>query len=105
MEWFAQRLGADHFVGTGLSHDGKINHFWPEDKPRWLEKLALSLDTNMDEVVAVGDSSGDIPMLQAVGHPYWAGNTVPADLSEGVTHHPNGDIHMLAQQIVNSTES
>ena len=29
VEWFANRLGADYSVGTGLSWCGLITHFWP----------------------------------------------------------------------------
>ena len=105
VEWFCRRLGADYFVGTRLSSNGQITHFWPDDKPRWLQELALNLDIDLDEVVAVGDSSGDIPMLRAVGHPYWVGHTVPMELETRATHHPNGDIRLLAQGIVNSVLS
>ena len=35
VEWFADRLGADYSVGTGLSADGLISHFWPKDKALW----------------------------------------------------------------------
>ena len=31
VEWFARRLVVDYFVGTRLSPDGQITHFWPED--------------------------------------------------------------------------
>ena len=32
------RLGADYSVGTGLSADGLISHFWPKDKALWLTR-------------------------------------------------------------------
>jgi phosphoserine phosphatase len=40
VEWFADVLGADYSVGTGLSSDGLITHFWPQDKALWLTRLA-----------------------------------------------------------------
>ena len=69
VEWFAHQFGADYFVGTRLSPDGDITGFWPSDKPMWLQKLAARLGVPMGQVVAVGDSSGDLDMLRAVGHP------------------------------------
>ena len=70
VEWFAHQFGADYFVGTGLSPYGKITDFWPSDKAVWLQGLADRLGTPMNDVAAVGDSSGDLHMLRAVGHPY-----------------------------------
>ncbi len=67
VEWFANGLGADYSVGTGLSPDGVIAHFWPQDKALSLTRLAGNLGVDMRDVAAVGDSSGDIPMLLAVG--------------------------------------
>lgn len=59
VEWVARRCGADFFVGTGLSAEGRITRFWPRDKPRWSRDLARRLDTDMGDVAAVGDSAGD----------------------------------------------
>jgi HAD superfamily phosphoserine phosphatase-like hydrolase len=61
--WFAQQLRADYYVGTGLAPDGQISHFWPADKARWLAALAHRFGLDLDEVAAVGDSAGDLPML------------------------------------------
>jgi len=97
-EWFAHQLGADYFVGTGLSPDGKITHFWPSDKAVWLRNMAARLGVPMDQVAAVGDSNGDLDMLRAIGHPYWVGSHLPADLT--AAHHPDGDIERIAQDIV-----
>ena len=55
----------------------------------------------MDDVAAVGDSRGDVPMLlSAVGHPYWVGETVPPQLNGKVIHEPDGDIRVVAESIV-----
>ena len=98
--WFAKRLGADYSVGTGLSSDGLIAHLWPRDKAPWLERLAGKLGVDVADVTAVGDSSGDIPMLLSVGHRYWVGQTVPPELAGNVRHEPAGDIHVVARRIV-----
>ncbi len=50
VEWFANRLGADYSVGTGLSADGLINHFWPKDKELRLTGLADRLGVEMNGV-------------------------------------------------------
>ena len=103
VEWFANMLGADYSVGTGLSPDGRIDPFWPQDKAAWLTGLARKLDIDSREVVAVGDSNGDIPMLLSVGHPYWVGQTVPHELDGKVIHEFGGDIRLLAEHAVHVT--
>ena len=100
VEWIAERFGGDYFVGTGLSPDGELTHFWPEDKAVWVARLARKLGVDMGDVAAVGDSRGDVPMLLAVGHPYWVGETVPVELDGKVIHEPDGDIRVVAEGIV-----
>ncbi len=100
VEWFANRLGADYSVGTGLSSGGLITHFWPQDKALWLTGLAAKLGVDMKDVAAVGDSGGDIPMLLSVGHRFWVGETILPQLEGKVIHEPTGDIRLVAQRIV-----
>ena len=101
VEWFSDRFGGDYYVGTGLLPDGRISHFWPEDKALWVAGLADKLGVDMRDVAAVGDSRGDVPMLLAVGHSYWVGEAVPAELDGKVIHHePYGDIREVAESIV-----
>src|SRR5579884_606294 len=63
VEWLAQKLGADYFVGTRLSIEGDITHFWAQDKASWLCELAQQLDLHLEQIAAVGDSNGDRYML------------------------------------------
>ena len=100
VEWFANRLGADYSVGTGLSPGGLITHFWPQDKALWLTGLAAKLGVDMQDVAAVGDSAGDIPMLLSVGHRYWVGETILPQLEGKVIHEPTGDMRLVAHRIV-----
>ena len=100
VEWFANRLGADYSVGTGLSSGGLITHFWPQDKALWLTGLAAKLGVDMKDVAAVGDSGGDIPMLLSVGHRFWVGEAIPPELDRKVIHEPTGDIRLVAHRIV-----
>ncbi len=100
VEWFAARWAADYWVGTGLSPDGAITHFWPQDKATWLESLARDLGVEMRQVAAVGDSRADIPMLRSAGVPFWVGESLPAELRGVATHVPDGDMRMVADGIV-----
>ena len=100
VEWFANRFRADYWVGTGISPDGRITHFWPKDKALWLARLAHTIGVDMRDVTAVGDSKGDIPMLLSVGHRYWVGETIPPELDREVTHEPGGDMRLVARRIV-----
>ena len=100
VKWFTDSFGGDYHVGTGLSSDGQITHFWPEGKALWVAGLADKLGVDMRDVAAVGDSRGDVPMLLAVGHPYWVGEAVPAELDGRVIHEPDGDIRVVAERIV-----
>ena len=100
VEWFANRLGADYSVGTGLSPGGLITHFWPQDKALWLTGLAAKLGVDMKDVAAVGDSGGDIPMLLSVGHRFWVGETILPQLEGKVIHEPTGDMRLVAHRII-----
>ncbi len=102
VEWCVERFGADYGVGTGLTRDGGIAHFWPEDKATWVAGLAGKLGVEMKDVAAVGDSKGDVPMLLAVGHPYWVGEVMPVELEGKGVHVPDGDIGVVAERIMRS---
>ncbi len=105
VEWFADKFGADFSVGTGLSSSGLVTPFWPKDKAHWLARLADNLGVNMRNVAAVGDSSGDIPMLLSAGHRYWVGQRIPVGIDQKIIHEPTGDIYLVARQIVNALGS
>lgn len=96
--WFAKQLHADYWVGTGLSGETEIDHFWPVDKARWLAGLIDELDLPPARVAAVGDSRGDIDLLLTAGHRYFVGAELPPEL-EGSIHYPDGDILEIARAI------
>jgi HAD superfamily phosphoserine phosphatase-like hydrolase len=98
VERLACRLGADAWVGTG-AHSGEIQHFWPDDKPLWLARHADALGITMSQVAAIGDSYGDVPMLAAVGHPFFVGAALPRELAHAV-HAPSADMREIAQLIL-----
>lgn len=97
--WFARRLDADCWAGTTLSPDGRIGHFWPEDKARWLAVEMARRGLRPEEVAAVGDSWGDVPLLRAAGRRYFVGARLPDDL-DGIEHLPAGHIGHIARLIL-----
>jgi HAD superfamily phosphoserine phosphatase-like hydrolase len=98
VEWFARRFGAGAWIGTG-AQSGEIQHFWPADKPVWLAHHAGALGIELSEVAAVGDSHGDVPMLAAVGHPFFVGADLPPEIAHAV-HAPNADLREIARRIL-----
>lgn len=99
VEWFARRFGAQAWVGTGVTSAGSIQHFWPHDKPVWLSRYASDLGIELDEVAAVGDSLGDVPMLSMVGHPVYVGAQLPAAIGHA-THRPHANLRELAAALL-----
>lgn len=99
VKWFSDKFGVDYYNGTKLTDNGQIVHFWPHDKPVWLAKLARSLGITSDEVAAVGDSGGDIAMLQGIRYPYYVGPSIPSELPHAV-HMPRANIALVAEQIL-----
>ncbi len=104
VEWFATRLGVDYFAGTRLLPGGLICHFWPHDKPIWLRTITERLGFGLDAVAAVGDSTGDVPMLETVGYPFFVGHTKPRELMR-VEHFPDSSIDTVALRIVEMSHS
>ncbi len=98
VDWFASQLGADYAVGTLLDDAGMITHFWPHHKAEWLGELMTRLDLVPGQVAAIGDSWGDIAMLEQVDHRFFVGARLPDGLN--AIHLPDGDIHEIAQRIV-----
>ncbi len=98
VEWFARRFGAGAWIGTGVQ-SGEIQHFWPSDKPLWVARYANALGIELSEVAAVGDSYGDVPMLAAVGRPFFIGADLPAEIAHAV-HAPNADLREIAGRIL-----
>jgi len=59
--WLASELSADYAIGTGWQDNRDI--FWLEDKASYLNSLFAELNINRNALAAVGDSQGDVPML------------------------------------------
>ncbi|BCH68472.1 hypothetical protein RvVAT039_pl13050 (plasmid) [Agrobacterium vitis] len=101
VDWLATDLGADYAIGTGWGDDGKIAHFWPEDKATWLRTLLARLQIDQDALTAVGDSYGDIPMLQFARRGYFVGHDLPAEICH-VTHWPDANIEAIVDDVLQS---
>lgn len=99
VDWLAADLGADYAIGTGWGDDGEIGHFWPEDKATWLRSLLVQLQIDQDALVAVGDSYGDIPMLQLAKRGFFVGHNLPSELSH-VNHWPDANIDAVVEDVL-----
>jgi len=75
----AGELGADHHVGTRLLPDGGVEHFWPEDKGPWTERLVRALGLKGAErsgrrlMARPGDVRGRRPRVLRRRNPAGAG--------------------------------
>jgi HAD superfamily phosphoserine phosphatase-like hydrolase len=99
VEAIAKKLGADYYVGTNFDDKGTIQHFWPEHKGIWLEELIRSIKIRQDEVAVVGDSWGDIYMLEMFDKSYFVGIQKPEQLMN-TKHYPDGDILEIVEDII-----
>ncbi|WP_412539969.1 haloacid dehalogenase-like hydrolase [Longispora sp. K20-0274] len=80
VSWFAERFGIVDFIGT-RPHGRGFRHVFPWTKPVLLAEFAARNKVAMADVVAVGDSVGDVPMLRAVGRSVFVGPALPAGLA------------------------
>jgi len=99
VDWLAAELGADYAIGTGWNDRDEIAHFWPEDKASWLLSLLATLQIDRTALVAVGDSHGDIPMLQLAGRSYYVGDRLPPELAHA-NHWPDADIAAIVDDVL-----
>ena len=98
VERFAAILGIDRSIGTILGADVVLEHVWPRHKAPWLRALADELGVAIERTAAVGDSSGDVEMLQASACGVFVGEVRPAEW-RGL-HMPGADIRDVADQIL-----
>ena len=97
-QWFAERLGVSHVLGTGLGDRGDIAHVWSRDKAGWLSALAGRLGVPARKTAAVGDTEGDLGMLATAGCGVFVGALRPTAWSGA--HLPNADIRAVADHIL-----
>jgi hypothetical protein len=95
---FAHQLGLTHVLGTKIDEDGTIKHVWPRNKGEWLRELASVLAVPPERTAAVGDSTGDLQMLQAAALRFFVGSRLPLGLT--CIHVPDGNIEDIANTIL-----
>jgi phosphoserine phosphatase len=71
--WVHQKYGFDYSVSNALLHnDGVLNgkvkiQVYYDQKAEWVKRILNNFEINPEEVIAIGDSAGDIDMFQMVG--------------------------------------
>ncbi|MBZ5739099.1 HAD family hydrolase [Nocardioides mangrovi] len=76
VEPIAAMLGADHVIATRMEivdgrYSGTIEYYaYAEEKARAIRELAEERGYDLAECFGYSDSVTDVPMLEAVGHPY-----------------------------------
>ena len=72
--WVHQKYGFDYSVSNGLLHEngvltGKVKiQVYYDKKVGWVERILKQFGVKPEEVIAIGDSSGDMDMFQMVGY-------------------------------------
>lgn len=73
-DWVHQKNGFDYSVSNDLLHEngiltGKVKiQVYYDKKAEWVEKILKRFGVKPEEVIAIGDSKGDIDMFQMVGY-------------------------------------
>jgi HAD superfamily phosphoserine phosphatase-like hydrolase len=101
--WYARKLRAESWLATSLAGDGTIGHVWPEDKGQWLEDRIELAGLSRREVAAVGDSAGDVALLNAAGLPVFVGRNLVGGLPDRVKHMPDADLRDVARLILDES--
>jgi phosphoserine phosphatase len=71
--WVHQKYGFDYSVSNNLLHEngvltGKVKiQVYFDKKAEWVRKILNQFEVKPEEVIAIGDSRGDIDMFQMVG--------------------------------------
>ena len=71
-DWVHQKYGFDYSVSNDLLHEngiltGKVKiQVYYDKKAEWVEKILKQFGVKPEEVIAIGDSKGDIDMFQMV---------------------------------------
>lgn len=97
----ADDLGIELSTATTLDWETKaIDHVFPEDKATFTKRVAGGYQIPRDRVFGVGDSGGDIPMLEAATNGIYIGASDPQ--IPGTIHLPNAGIGTIASAILDS---
>jgi phosphoserine phosphatase len=72
-DWVHQRYGFDYSISNDLLHEngfltGKVSiQVYYDKKAEWVKKILEEFEVKPEEVIAIGDSIGDIDMFHMVG--------------------------------------
>ncbi len=72
-DWVHQKYGFDYSVSNDLLHEngvltGKVKiQVYYDQKAKWVKKVLERFSVKTEEVIAIGDSIGDVDMFQMVG--------------------------------------
>ncbi len=72
-DWVHRKYGFDYSVSNDLLHKngiltGRVRiRVYYDQKAEWVRKILKKFGVNPEEVIAIGDSKGDIDMFQMVG--------------------------------------
>ena len=98
VELVAGPLDVAHYVGSEFGADGSIRHVWAKDKADWFAQLGTSYGLSRDRMAAVGDSKGDVEMLNVAGVRVCVGaERLPV---HDVIHMPDADLRRVAELIL-----
>ena len=82
-----------------IDEDGTIKNVWPRNKGEWLRELGIgSRCAVRTDLRAVGDSTGDLQMLQAAALRFFVGFRLPSGLN--CIHAPDGHIVDIGNTIL-----
>lgn len=96
---FARRLGVDSWIATEPGVDGPFRHVFSRTKPTLLAGYVHRLGLTPDQVAAVGDTPGDLPMLRSVGTSVYVGPEPLAGFTPTL-HLPAAAIDQLARRLL-----
>ncbi|MEV0129301.1 HAD-IB family phosphatase [Dactylosporangium sp. NPDC050688] len=97
--YFAAQLGVATVIATDVLTGGGFRHVFPSTKPTLLAAYAAEHGWTLEQVAAVGDSHGDVPMLRACGTSVFVGPALPDDLTPTL-HLPAAPIDEVARRIL-----
>ncbi len=100
VEMFAELFEASGWLGSLVDETGILRHCWPSDKADFVLKMASELSLTRKQISAVGDSWGDIEMLQQAEYPIFLGKKRVIGLPPNVVHMPHADIREVADRIL-----
>lgn len=72
-DWVREKYGFDEAIANELLHEGGILtgkvrvHVYHDGKAVWVRKMLQRFDVAAEEMIAMGDSRGDLDMIQMAG--------------------------------------